>query len=187
MPEKIDLDVEKVLIQQTQWILERQESVNQGIMTRATSLMGFAGLELSLVGQLVVNLRRQESVVKWSSCHTWLVFGLEAATVVSLLLCIGFLFACIRGIRGPRLPGTQALVERMDWIDNQNFDNEIKRFELASFPLQQLLMRGQKEISYGEFLKRENYDRGKKFIFGFNTLVLSQVILGALVLVAFWR
>lgn len=186
-PQAIDLEVERVLIQQAQWATERLEGVNQGLMTRAASLMGFAGLELSLVGQLVVNLRRPDPGIKWSSCHTWLVFGLDAATVISLLTCIGFLFACLRGIKEPKLPGVEAMVDRLDWIDSRDFDKEKKRVERASFPLQQLLMRGEKTIPYGVFLTQENHDRGKKFIRGFKTLVLSQVILGALVLVSYWR
>jgi hypothetical protein len=184
---KIDMESEKVLIQQARWILERLEAVNQGLMSRAVSLVGFAGIELSLVGQMIINLRKSVATKKWSLNSQLVLFGVESITVLALLLCIAFLFLSLRARKEPFIPGTEDISQRMEDVNSQELTEDQQMFLLRSFPLHQLLGQGHGGLSYGQYLALENRYKGRYFTSGFNTLVIAQAGLGTLVLLAFWR
>ena len=183
----IDIDSERLLIQQAQWVFERLEGINQGLMGRAVSLVGFAGIELSLVGQMVINLRKSVSKKNWSLHSQIPLFVLESITVLALLTCIGFLFWSFRPRKKPFVPGIEDMIQRLDDIDKAEVNERQDLFMRRSFPLHQLLMRGVEGPTYSKYLNEENKHRGKFFALGFNTLVGAQFGLGILVLFAYWR
>lgn len=183
----IDVDSENMLIQQTRWVLERYENLNQGMMTRAVSLVGFAGIELSLVGQMIINLRKTAGVKKWSLHSQLVMFGIESLAVLALLACIGLLFWSVRPLTNVYLPGVNDIIARLEDSKDASLSKRAQSFLRLSLPMDQMLMKGPKGESYSTFLAEENKHRGQYFVYGFNTLVFAQFALGILVLVAYWR
>lgn len=183
----IDMESERLLIQQAQWVLERLEGANQGLISRAVSLVGFAGIELSLVGQMVINLRKSAGTKKWSLHSQFVLFSAESVTVLSLLACIVFLFVSFMARKEPFIPGTGDMNQRLDDTVKQELTESQRLFMLRSFPLHQLLGEGRGGITYSEYLALDNRHKGRYFSWGFNTLVFAQVGLGTLVLLAYWR
>lgn len=178
------MESEKLLIQQAQWVLERLEAVNQGLISRAVSLVGFAGIELSLVGQMVINWRKSSEQKNWSIRSQLVLFSVESITVLALLLCIAFLFFSLMARREPFIPGTHDMSQRMEDAINPEVTENQRLFMLRSFPLHQLLGKGHGGDTYSEYLSADNRHRGKYFTWGFRTLVFAQVGLGILVLFA---
>ena len=138
-----DIDAEKILVQQTQWLIERMESVNQGLITRATSLVAFAGIELSLLGQMVVNLRKPPPAPSWTTLHSLLVFIPFAFGIGGLLLSIFLLFKAIGLSGNPNIPSIDSIIVRLNEIETKISNDEILRVDAhihkIKFPLEQLL------------------------------------------------
>ena len=111
------IEAEKILIQQTQWISERYESINEGLMTRSASLAGFAGLELSLIGQMVITFNRTSKDATWSCSYTSFVFGSLVLTTFSLLTCIFFLLRSLRAKRSAKVPDHLSVSEILNYIE----------------------------------------------------------------------
>lgn len=183
----IDVESENMLIQQTKWVLERHENLNQGLMTRAVSLVGFAGIELSLVGQMIINLRKTAGSKKWSFDSQLVMFGIEALAVLALITCIGFLFWSVRPRKDVYIPGVGDIISRLEDSKDPSLSERAQSFLRLSLPMDQMMMKGPKGLSYSDYLTQENRHRGQYFVYGFNTLVFSQFALGILVLVAYWR
>lgn len=184
----VDAESEIMLISHTHWVLERMENLNQGIMSRSVSLAGFAGIELSLVGQMVINLRKNVGIKKWSLSSQWVLFGFEATTVICLLFCIGFLLWSVRPLDPGYIPGVVAIRNRLEDSEQPEMSVQDRLSLRTSLPLEQLLNReSSKEPQYGKFLVEENKERGKWFRYGFRILIASQIALGTLVLIAYWR
>lgn len=182
-----DMEIEKVLIQQAQWIVERHESANEGLMTRSASLAGFAGIELSLVGTMVVTLN--QSHANWTCGYTYWVYTLLLLTVLSLSTSIVLLIMVLKGIPGATFPDHSSIIELLDYLDK--YKDELSRDTVDNLkikkPLEQILMPHKPGDSYLEFLLIENKSRAKNFGRGFNALIGSQVLLAILVLVIYWR
>lgn len=180
-----DIEIEKILIQQAQWIVERYESTNEGLMTRSASLAGFAGIELSLVGQMVVTLSYSTSIVHWNHRFTDLIFALIFLTVASLSISIISFLLALSATRTAKFPDHDSLIEILDYLDvNETDKHEADKLKYRK-PIEQILMRHMPNESYPNYLKAENKTRGFKFILGLWSLVTAQLILVALIILIF--
>lgn len=186
-PTHMEVEVEKVLIQQTQWIAERYELINEGLMTRASSLAGFAGVELSLVAQMVVSLNRSTPSHHWSHKFTTFVYILVALTVFSLLTSIWLFIRALTAKSSATLPNHGSIVALYAYIEEHKIEMDRAHGLKLRKPMEQLLMRHAPDKSYLAYLTEENRDRGEKYVCGTHALIASQVLLVALVLVIFWR
>jgi hypothetical protein len=184
----VDIDVasEEMLINQMRWVLERIENLNQGIMGRAVSLAGFAIVELSLVGQLIVTLRKSPLTKNWSINSQKVVFFFAAIVVLCLLLCIGFLMSCVRPMKPGYIPGIEDIQVRLEEGELAKTP-AARMFIRKSLTSEQLLYGNSNGKTYGKELSQENLERGAQFRLGFAMLMISQVALGAFVLFAYWR
>lgn len=182
-----DIEAEKVFIQQSQWIVDRYESANQGFMTRSSSLAGFAGVELSLVAQISVALHRSDPDNHWTKLFSDLIYPLVVATVAALLASIIYLLGAVRAIHQANLPDHDSNLELMDYIEDFDVEPAEANALKVRWPNSQILMAHSRESSYLAFLKTENEIRGKNLTYGSRWLIGSQVLLGVLVLAIFWR
>ena len=181
------IEAEKILIQQTQWISERYESINEGLMTRSASLAGFAGLELSLIGQMVITFNRNSKSATWSCSYTSFVFGSLILTTLSLLISVFCLLTSMKAKRSAKVPDHLSVSEILHYIEkNQLVGDESNKLKIEK-PMEQLLMRHKPEDAYPAYLKMENSERGNKFIYGLNSLISAQVFLVIFVAFVYWR
>jgi len=185
LPEEIE--AERILIQQAQWILDRMDAMNNGMKTRAVSLFGFTIVELSLAGTSLSGIKKNHWGPRWSSFDKWLVLPLGALTLVSLLLSLYFFLLALSVFLNPNLPEVDAMLGLEKYLK----DNQIQEKDAAEIrihlPLRQLLMHEEPESSYGDALVKENRKIGYSYRRGFRTLAASQIFLVALIISLVWR
>lgn len=147
----------QILTQQAQWIVERIERINEGLMTRSSVAIGFLGVELALVGP---------KEHKGADYY-------QLATLGLLVISIGFFIAALWSFKSSTLPNFNEIEQSL------TATNAVQ----IKTPLNQLIMAKNKDKSIYSSLVKENNRRGWTYETGLIFLVLSQISLAVFMII----
>ena len=171
----------------TRWVIERYEKLNDGLMNRAGTLAGFAGVELGLISQVVIqflNGTANKPISHSYKAHLFIIFALA---ITSVLISIFSFLRCLAATKSNSYPDMVSLVQFGDFIEKSHSDqnNELDKYQTWIFD--HLQNKGDQQNSIGQSFLAENGTRGKWFQRGVVALVVTQNAIATLVIYLFWR
>ena len=170
---------------QAKWIIDRYESVNEGLKNRSSSLAGFAGVELSMIATVIASLKPM------TNPGVKLVIFCELLAVISLMLvAIVYLLFSLQIINNNNEISQESLAKYYRWLLNkldktpsaiQDSENDAIRF-IAEQNMQQ----DKYEISQIAALKSENSERARGIRIGIRCLIAAQIVIAFLIFSIYW-
>jgi len=162
------------VIEQARWILERLERINEGLLARASALIGFNAIELGIISQVLV----RNSGVGWS------VDALVIGTALLLICALISLLKCI-SLQGDHvLPNWDSLFADGSYANGHLV--VIKGLEFPEVPVTATnsTATGSESPSpkFYDVLMDENNSRAKHYKRGLWATVMAQVYLTLLII-----
>ena len=158
-PEKIA--AQTFLANHTYWMVERFERINEQLMARAATFLGFIGVELALLGQLGVNEYNH---------HAKVGFALAISACAALLLCVFFLIQVLHSVEFD-VPDEKILYTVMDAGIGKKITKPLK--DLMDYPTGR--------NSWFAWLEAENSHRESNFRYALKATFLAQILVAVFI------
>lgn len=155
-----DMDSTILLTDYAKWLAERFERMNEAISHRASTFLGFLGVELTLLGQISVTDHPNDRLAL-------------AMTVLACALLIASIYFLLETLSTKDF-------DLPEWSDIQSVREE-KIENISKFPLD-VLMHQRGNQAYFQSLDEENSTLAKNYSLALKLAFIAQIVVGLLII-----